>query len=105
MNVKEQFGEIDIYLFDQILKNRFAPNSKILDAGCSGGRNMVWFLRNDFEVFGIDQNEINIQHVAIQVFHRSRSIFLPNYSPVLIANATQWGSEDCHLATTLGTCN
>ena len=56
MDIKEQFGEIDIYLFDQILKNRFPPNSKILDAGCGGGRNIVWFLRERFEVFGIDRN-------------------------------------------------
>lgn len=62
MNVKEQFGEIDIYLFDQILKNRFAPNSKILDAGCGGGRNLVWFLRENFEVFGVDQNENAVEH-------------------------------------------
>lgn len=62
MNVKEQFGEIDIYLFDQILKNRFAPDSKILDAGCGGGRNLVWFLREGFEVFGVDQNENAVQH-------------------------------------------
>lgn len=62
MNVKEQFGEIDIYLFDQILKNRFAPNIKILDAGCGGGRNIVWFLRENFEVFGIDQNVEAVEH-------------------------------------------
>lgn len=63
MNVKEQFGEIDIYLFDQILKNRFALNSKILDAGCGSGRNLVWFLREGFEVFGVDQNENAVKYV------------------------------------------
>lgn len=62
MTLKEQFGDIDIYLFDQILKDRFAPTSKILDAGCGGGRNIVWFLRNDFEVFGIDQNENAVEY-------------------------------------------
>lgn len=63
MNVKELFGEIDIYLFDQILKNRFALNSKILDAGCGGGRNIVWFLREGYEVFGVDQNENAVEYV------------------------------------------
>ena len=62
MEVIEQFGEIDIYLFDQILKNRFAPNSKILDAGCGGGRNLVWFLRNNYKVFGVDQNQDAIEY-------------------------------------------
>jgi tellurite methyltransferase len=62
MNVREQFGDIDIYLFDQILKERFNPKSKILDAGCGGGRNIVWFLRNNFDVFGIDQNENAVEY-------------------------------------------
>jgi tellurite methyltransferase len=62
LNVKELFGEIDIYLFDQILKNRFSPNSKILDAGCGGGRNLVYFMREGFEVFGVDQNENAVEY-------------------------------------------
>lgn len=48
------FGDIDIYLFDQIQKGRFAPGMKILDAGCGGGRNIVWFMRNGFDVCAID---------------------------------------------------
>lgn len=63
MNIKKQFGNIDIYLFDQILKNRFAPNSKILDAGCGTGRNLVYFLQNDFEVFGIDADQNSVSYV------------------------------------------
>ena len=62
-NVNEFFGDIDIYLFDQILKNRFAPEIKILDAGCGGGRNLVYFLRSGFEVFGVDQNAEAIEYV------------------------------------------
>lgn len=63
INVREIFGEIDIYLFDQILKNRFTPEMKILDAGCGGGRNLVYFLRSGFRVFGIDRNAAAIEHV------------------------------------------
>lgn len=73
MNVQAQFGEIDIYLFDQILKNRFAPNSKILDAGCGGGRNLVYFLLNNFEVFGIDQNPN-----AVEYCHQLAKEIAPN---------------------------
>lgn len=62
-NLNELFGDIDIYLFDQILKNRFSPEMKILDAGCGGGRNIVYFLRQGFPVFGIDQNTDAIEHV------------------------------------------
>ena len=63
INAGELFGEIDIYLFDQFLKNRFTPEMKILDAGCGGGRNLVYFLRSGFPVFGIDQNPEAIEYV------------------------------------------
>ncbi len=55
-NLKETFGNIDIYLFDQLLKGRFDHCESIIDIGCGGGRNMVYFLRNGFNVFGIDQD-------------------------------------------------
>ena len=63
LNVNEIFGDIDIYLFDQILKNRFSPEMKILDAGCGGGRNLVYFLRQNFRVFGVDQNADAVDYV------------------------------------------
>jgi ubiquinone/menaquinone biosynthesis C-methylase UbiE len=50
-------GQTDIYLIDQILKDRYRANDKILDAGCGPGRNMHWFLQNNFEITGIDQND------------------------------------------------
>lgn len=63
-NVREFFGDIDIYLFDQIQKERFSDSStRILDAGCGGGRNLVYFLRAGFQVFGIDQNPQSIEQV------------------------------------------
>lgn len=57
ISIRETFGDIDIYLFDQIQKGRFVPGMKILDAGCGGGRNIVWFMRNGFDVFAIDIDE------------------------------------------------
>ena len=42
INVREIFGDIDIYLFDQILKGRFNIQTSIIDAGCSGGRNLIY---------------------------------------------------------------
>ena len=53
-NIRDTFGDIDIYLFDQIQKGRFSPGMKILDAGCGGGRNSFWFLKNGFDVFAVD---------------------------------------------------
>ncbi len=62
-NALELFGNIDIYLFDQILKNRFHDKMRVLDAGCGGGRNLYYFLLNGFDVFGIDQNYDAIEHI------------------------------------------
>ncbi|MBP7377444.1 MAG: class I SAM-dependent methyltransferase [Pyrinomonadaceae bacterium] len=56
-SIREMFGDIDIYLFDQIQKGRFTPGMKILDAGCGGGRNIVWLMRNGFDVFAVDKDE------------------------------------------------
>lgn len=53
-DLEEQFGQIDIYLFDQLLKGRIAPGSRVLDAGCGQGRNIHYLLRSGYEVFGND---------------------------------------------------
>lgn len=55
-NLQQLYGNIDIYLFDQLLKGRFDGCKKILDAGCGGGRNIVYFLQTDCDVYGIDPN-------------------------------------------------
>ena len=48
--LRREFGEIDIYLFDQLLRGRFDGRRRILDAGCGLGRNLPYFLRHGFEV-------------------------------------------------------
>lgn len=52
--LRDTYGNIDIYLFDQLLKGRYDNAQKVLDAGCGGGRNLFYFLRNGFGVFGVD---------------------------------------------------
>jgi tellurite methyltransferase len=54
--LQQQFGNIDIYLFDQLLRGHITPGMRILDAGCGGGRNIVYFLREGYEVFAADAN-------------------------------------------------
>ena len=49
-----QFGSIDIYVFDQLLRGRILPSSPVLDAGCGEGRNLVYLLRAGYEVYGAD---------------------------------------------------
>ena len=55
-DLNDQFGNIDIYLFDQLLRKRITPGMRILDAGCGFGRNLVYLLREGFEVFGVDSD-------------------------------------------------
>lgn len=62
-DIREAFGDIDIYLFDQILKGRFPHGSRILDAGCGSGRNLVWFLRQGFDVAAVDTSADAVRHV------------------------------------------
>jgi SAM-dependent methyltransferase len=62
-NLQEWFGGIDIYLFDQLLKGRFTPGMQVLDAGCGGGRNLVYLLRSGYAVSGVDQSKEAIDRV------------------------------------------
>ena len=62
-NLQETFGNMDIYLFDQLLKGTFNECKTVLDVGCGYGRNIVYFLRNGYEVFGIDPNPEAIHEV------------------------------------------
>jgi SAM-dependent methyltransferase len=52
--LRAEFGEIDIYLFDQLLRGRFDRRRRVLDAGCGAGRNLPYFLRQGFDVRAID---------------------------------------------------
>jgi tellurite methyltransferase len=61
--LREQFGEIDVYLFDQLLRGRITEGMRVLDAGCGTGRNLVFLLREGFDVRGVDENAGNIAQV------------------------------------------
>jgi SAM-dependent methyltransferase len=63
MTVQEQFGQIDIYVFDQILRGNIAAGMKVLDAGCGYGRNLVYLLREGAEVFALDADAAGVAHV------------------------------------------
>jgi tellurite methyltransferase len=61
--LRSAFGEIDIYLFDQILRGRFDRRTRVLDAGCGDGRNLLYFLQNGFTCYGVDRDPLAIEHV------------------------------------------
>lgn len=55
-NLAEEFGQIDIYLFDQLLKGRIRPVDRVLDAGCGSGRNLLYLMRMGCRVSAVDTN-------------------------------------------------
>ncbi len=63
MSLQHQFGNIDIYLFDQLLRGRIAPGMRVFDAGCGSGRNLVYFLREGYDVCGVDANPAAVAQV------------------------------------------
>jgi len=63
VTVQEQFGQIDIYVFDQILRGNLAAGMTILDAGCGYGRNLVHLLREGCDVYALDANAEGVEHV------------------------------------------
>ncbi len=69
-------GNIDLYLLDQILKDRFRPDMRILDVGCGEGRNLVYFIRQGMDVWGIDRDESALQ--LLRMYGRSLH---PDFDP------------------------
>lgn len=62
-NLQQLYGNIDIYLFDQLLKGTFDDCSTVLDVGAGGGRNLPYFLQNGYEVYGVDPNPYAVENL------------------------------------------
>lgn len=63
MDLQREFGAIDIYVFDQLLRGRIAPGMRVLDAGCGGGRNLVFLFSQGYDVCGNDVSPAAIAEV------------------------------------------
>lgn len=88
-------GNIDIYLLDQILKGRFPKTYKILDAGCGEGRNLIYFLRNNYRVYGIDNNEDAIRMLKYLAGSINRSYPLKRFAVGDVVNMP-WKNHKFH---------
>jgi SAM-dependent methyltransferase len=111
MNVQEQFGQIDIYVFDQILRGNIAPGMRILDAGCGYGRNLVHLLREGCEVHAIDASPEGVQHVRSLAAELAPNLsaenfrvgviekmdFADNFADVVLCNSVlHFARDDAH---------
>ena len=88
--IRSQFGEIDIYLFDQLLRGRFDGRRRILDAGSGSGRNLLFFLRQGFDVRAVDADP-----AAIRALREFAAAVSPAIRPDQIQHASveslPWG--------------
>ncbi len=66
MNLREQLGNIDIYLLDQVLRGHLPLGGSVLDAGCGRGRNVEYFLREGYPVCGIDADPAAVETVRLR---------------------------------------
>jgi tellurite methyltransferase len=56
VDLRQEFGDIDIYVFDQLLKGRIRSGDRVLDAGCGSGRNLIYLLQSGIDVWAVDAN-------------------------------------------------
>ena len=100
VNLQQYFGNIDIYVFDQILRGRIAPGMRILDAGCGYGRNLVYFFQEGYEVFGVDQDAdaiASLPAVNFRVESIEKMSFPDAFADVVIGNAVlHFANNDQH---------
>lgn len=108
LSVQEQFGQIDIYVFDQILRGNIAAGMRVLDAGCGYGRNLVHLLREGCEVFAVDADAAGVEHVRklsaslgtglpeenFQIAQLDRMPYPDEFVDVVICNAVLHFSRD-----------
>lgn len=102
-NLQKHFGAIDIYLFDQLLRGRIVKDMRILDAGCGGGRNLVYLLHEGFDVYAVDRDP---QHIAglnhFQVANIEAMPFYDGFFDVVICSAVlHFARDEAHFAAML----
>ena len=79
IDVAALFGQIDIYLFDQVLRGRIPAGMTVFDAGCGNGRNLVYFLNQGFVVSGVDPDPAAIHDLRTLVEHVAPRIPASNF--------------------------
>jgi SAM-dependent methyltransferase len=116
LDIQEQFGQIDIYVFDQILRGNIAPGMRVLDAGCGYGRNLVYLLREGCEIFALDGDPDGVDHVRrlsasletglpvenFQVGPLDKMPFSDGFADVVICNSVlHFARDDRHFSAML----
>ena len=95
-NLRLLYGNIDIYLFDQLLKGTFDDCKKVLDVGCGDGRNLIYFLRNGFDVYAVDPQEEAVQDVKWLAKSLAPEVSMGNFR-IALAEQLPFGPESFDL--------
>ncbi len=109
-NLQALFGAIDIYVFDQLMRGNIAPGMRVFDAGCGGGRNLMYLMQAGFEVMGIDRDpraieaardlaERHAPHLSADAFRVESledSSFPDGCADVVLCNAVLHFARDHH---------
>jgi tellurite methyltransferase len=99
-NLQDKFGQIDIYLFDQLLRGRIAPGMRIVDVGCGYGRNLVYLFQEGYDVFGVDTDPRAIATLPAPNFRVEaiESMSFPDaFADVVLASAVlHFARDDTH---------
>lgn len=51
---------MDLFLMDAILKGHLPESGRVLDLGCGGGRNGIYFIKNGYQYHGVDEDKSEI---------------------------------------------
>ena len=89
------FGNIDIYLFDQLLRGRVTSQTRVLDAGCGRGRNSHYLMRCGAEVFGIDADPAEITEIQTLAARLAPALPAENFA---VGRLTELPFPDGHFA-------
>ncbi len=76
LDLRDTFGDIDIYLFDQLLRGRITAGMRVLDAGCGAGRNIRYLLRA-----GCDLRAADADAAAVASVRRLAAGLAPHLPP------------------------
>ncbi len=90
--LRSEFGDVDIYLFDQLQRGRFDSRRRVLDAGCGSGRNLPYFLAHGFDVFAIDADPTAITDVR-RLYNRLAPHLAKDQVQVGMLDALPWAPE------------
>jgi tellurite methyltransferase len=82
--IGEIYGNIDIYLLDQLLKNTYSDCKVVLDAGCGTGRNLTYFLSQGIDVYGVDRDSNAISQIQDLAARLSKKSSKDNFSTLPI---------------------